>query len=74
MEENGKEVSLLLQYEHLPHFCFACGIIGHHYKECTQKQFDPQESSSIAKIKYEILEQRMISAAILRNGENGKKR
>ncbi|PON68922.1 hypothetical protein PanWU01x14_092390 [Parasponia andersonii] len=28
LEEVGKEVSLLLQYEHLPNFYYACTIIG----------------------------------------------
>ncbi|KAF4366842.1 hypothetical protein F8388_013907 [Cannabis sativa] len=29
IDDQGNEVSLLFQYEHLPDFCFDCGIIGH---------------------------------------------
>ncbi|PON42038.1 Zinc knuckle CX2CX4HX4C [Parasponia andersonii] len=40
MEELNREVSLLLQYEHLPEFCFGCGIIGHRARECTRTTND----------------------------------
>ncbi|PON60324.1 Zinc knuckle CX2CX4HX4C [Parasponia andersonii] len=52
MTEVSKEVSLLLQYKDLPDFCYNCGIIGHHYKECTRKSFDKTDSSNLVKNKY----------------------
>lgn len=32
--ELGREISFILQYEHLPEFCYGCGVIGHRAQEC----------------------------------------
>ncbi|KAF4380184.1 hypothetical protein F8388_020384 [Cannabis sativa] len=34
VDEQGTEVSLIFQYEHLPDFCFDCCIIGHKALDC----------------------------------------
>ncbi|TXG67284.1 hypothetical protein EZV62_008559 [Acer yangbiense] len=34
----GEESILLLRYERLPEYCFRCGIIGHSYQECHNKE------------------------------------
>ncbi|PON55774.1 Zinc knuckle CX2CX4HX4C [Parasponia andersonii] len=52
MIEVSRQVSLLLQYEHLPDFCYDCGFIGHRYKECTRKRPFGEEPSYLAKKKY----------------------
>ncbi|KAF4363220.1 hypothetical protein F8388_020790 [Cannabis sativa] len=39
VDELGNEVSLLFQYEHLPDFCFDCGIIGHKALDCPLRDF-----------------------------------
>lgn len=33
-------------YERLPDFCFCCGIIGHHFKECETYKGQPKEKLS----------------------------
>ncbi|KAF4395586.1 hypothetical protein F8388_008685 [Cannabis sativa] len=39
IDDNGNEVSLLFQYEHLPDFCYDCGIIGHKALDCPLRDF-----------------------------------
>ncbi|KAM6543561.1 hypothetical protein CsatB_008008 [Cannabis sativa] len=38
-KENGEWIWAMFQYEHLPTFCFICGIIGHSERFCA-KRFD----------------------------------
>ncbi|KAK6123768.1 hypothetical protein DH2020_042488 [Rehmannia glutinosa] len=33
-EEGGEEIYVLLTYEKLPDFCYACGKVGHTWREC----------------------------------------
>ena len=42
-QEGETDISMPMVYEHLPDFCFCCGIIVHQYKECTQYQGQPKE-------------------------------
>jgi hypothetical protein len=35
-EQKGKEI--LFTYEHLPDFCYICGVIGHNDRGCPNKQ------------------------------------
>ncbi|KAF4391100.1 hypothetical protein F8388_009522 [Cannabis sativa] len=39
VDEQGNEVSLLFQYEHLPDFCYDFRIIGHKALDCPLKDF-----------------------------------
>uniref|UniRef100_A0A803PWE9 CCHC-type domain-containing protein n=1 Tax=Cannabis sativa TaxID=3483 RepID=A0A803PWE9_CANSA len=39
VDDQGNEVSLIFQYEHLPDFCYDCGIIGHKALDCPLKDF-----------------------------------
>ncbi|KAF4362342.1 hypothetical protein F8388_008226 [Cannabis sativa] len=39
VDDQGNEVSLIFQYEHLPDFCFDCGIIGHKAMDCPLRDF-----------------------------------
>ncbi|PON57631.1 Zinc knuckle CX2CX4HX4C [Parasponia andersonii] len=52
MIEVSREVSLLLQYDHLPDFCYDYGVIGHHYKECTRNRSSREEPTCLAKKRY----------------------
>lgn len=33
-DKRGREIQVDFAYEHLPFFCFACGIMGHSEKDC----------------------------------------
>lgn len=33
-DEDKEDISILVEYEKLPDFCFYCGCIEHQYKEC----------------------------------------
>ncbi|KAF4373337.1 hypothetical protein F8388_026168 [Cannabis sativa] len=46
-KENGEWIWAMFQYEHLPTFCFICGIIGHSERFCA-KRFD-QDINKIVK-------------------------
>ena len=35
-EEKKKKISVAVEYEKLPDFCYCCGCLGHLYKECTK--------------------------------------
>jgi hypothetical protein len=37
VHEHGKTVWCPLEYEHLPDFCFVCGVLGHGMKICSTK-------------------------------------
>ncbi|KAF4347816.1 hypothetical protein G4B88_012929 [Cannabis sativa] len=39
IDDQGNEVSLIFQYDHLPDFCYDCGIIGHKALDCPLKDF-----------------------------------
>ncbi|KAF4360182.1 hypothetical protein F8388_000051 [Cannabis sativa] len=39
IDDQGNEVSLLFQYEHLPDFFYDCGIIGHKALDCPLRDF-----------------------------------
>ncbi|KAF4392848.1 hypothetical protein G4B88_011843 [Cannabis sativa] len=39
VDDQGNEVSLIFQYEHLPDFCYDCGIIGHKALDCPLRDF-----------------------------------
>jgi hypothetical protein len=37
VDENGKMIWCPMEYEHLPDFCYMCGVIRHVNKSCTMK-------------------------------------
>jgi hypothetical protein len=37
IDEKGKTIWCPMEYEHLPDFCYICGLIGHVEKSCSQK-------------------------------------
>ncbi|KAF4354933.1 hypothetical protein F8388_013882 [Cannabis sativa] len=39
VDDQGNEVSLIFQYEHLPDFCYDCGIIRHKALDCPLRDF-----------------------------------
>ncbi|KAF4358769.1 hypothetical protein F8388_022536 [Cannabis sativa] len=39
IDDQGTEVSLIFQYEHLPDFCYGCSIIGHKALDCPLRDF-----------------------------------
>ncbi|KAF4377223.1 hypothetical protein G4B88_009215 [Cannabis sativa] len=39
VDDQGNEVSLIFEYEHLPDFCFDYGIIGHKAMDCPLRDF-----------------------------------
>ncbi|KAL2893311.1 hypothetical protein RDABS01_009220 [Bienertia sinuspersici] len=43
-DRQGKEVQAEFKYERLPYFCFACGIIGHSEKDCTNSDDEHSET------------------------------
>lgn len=45
MEEIGQEASLLFQYEKFPDFYFHCGVIGHQYLDCMNRDENERECS-----------------------------
>ena len=36
-----KKISVAVEYEKLPNFCYCCGCLGHSYKECTKYKGQP---------------------------------
>ncbi|KAF4355830.1 hypothetical protein G4B88_025000 [Cannabis sativa] len=42
-KENGEWIWANFQYEHLPTFCFVCGIIGHSERFCPRRFDQPLE-------------------------------
>ncbi|XP_021727442.1 uncharacterized protein LOC110694309 [Chenopodium quinoa] len=43
IDKNKKEVTIEFAYERLPFFCFACGIMGHTKKDCSNVTKDDKE-------------------------------
>ncbi|KAH9781813.1 cchc-type domain-containing protein [Citrus sinensis] len=41
--EDEGSIPIPILYERLPDFCFCCGLIGHHYKECIEYKGQPKE-------------------------------
>ena len=41
--EDEGSIPIPILYERLPEFCFCCGLIGHHYKECIEYKGQPNE-------------------------------
>uniref|UniRef100_A0A803QJX1 CCHC-type domain-containing protein n=1 Tax=Cannabis sativa TaxID=3483 RepID=A0A803QJX1_CANSA len=52
IDEKGTNVSLLFQYEHLPKFCYDCGIIGHKALDCPLKDFQEDKIGAIQSGRY----------------------
>ncbi|KAK6119836.1 hypothetical protein DH2020_046431 [Rehmannia glutinosa] len=41
--EDAEEILVILVYERLPDFCYACGCIGHVVKDCTREGVDKDD-------------------------------
>ncbi|KAL8489122.1 hypothetical protein ACS0TY_025139 [Phlomoides rotata] len=46
----GEPIWIAISYESLPVFCFGCGIIGHHYRNC--KDYDRDAPTTMKELKY----------------------
>ncbi|KAL5792215.1 hypothetical protein ACOSP7_000809 [Xanthoceras sorbifolium] len=34
LDDSEETIMLLIRYERLPEYCFGCGMVGHHVRDC----------------------------------------
>ncbi|KAK6115907.1 hypothetical protein DH2020_008176 [Rehmannia glutinosa] len=61
--EDAEEILVILVYERLPDFCYACGCIGHVVKDCTREGVDKDDLHSGHGLK------QLVTREVMSNGE-----